>query len=160
MTTLTDSIRLVAVATAASRARRFTANTLTLWGAHDSLVDDACVITSELVTNAICATGTLELEPSPETLADLPLIGLGLTLARERLIIRITDVSDTPPTMRQQYEAAEDGRGLFLVTMLAEEWSYYSVATGGKVVWAELAVPRGVRRTETLGRQQAARQLC
>ncbi len=140
MSTLTNSIRLVAVATAVGCARQFTADMLRLWGVPSSLADDACLITSELVTNAVCATGTLDPEPDLVTLAALPLVGLKLTLAQGRLLIEVVDASETPPQVQQQYEAAESGRGLFLVTMLAERWSYFPVETGGKVVWAELAV--------------------
>lgn len=138
--TLTNSIRLVAVATAVSCARQFTADMLRLWDVPGSLADDACLITSELVTNAVHATGTLDPEPDLVTLAGLPLVGLKLTLAQKRLLIEVGDASGTPPQVQQQYEAAEDGRGLFLVTMLAEQWSYFPMKTGGKVVWAELAV--------------------
>lgn len=140
MSTLTNSIRLVAVATAVDCARQFTADMLRLWGVPGSLTDDAYLIASELVTNAVHATGTLDPEPDLVTLAALPLVGLKLTLAKEQLIIEVADASETPPQLQQQYEAAESGRGLFLVTMLAARWSYFPVETGGKVVWAELAI--------------------
>lgn len=137
--TLTNSIRLVAVATAVSAARQFTTDMLRLWDVPGALADDACLITSELVTNAVCATGTLDPEPDLVMLANLSLVGLRLMLAQERLLIEVADMSDIPPQMQQQYEAAEGGRGLFLVTMLAARWSYFLMETGGKVVWAELA---------------------
>lgn len=140
MSTLTNSTRLVAVATAVGCARQFTADMLRLWGIPAQLADDACLITSELVTNAVHATGTLDPEPDLATLASLPLVGLKLTLAQGRLLIEVADASETPPQVQQQYEAAESGRGLFLVTMLAARWSYFPMEAGGKVVWAELAV--------------------
>jgi anti-sigma regulatory factor (Ser/Thr protein kinase) len=138
--TLTNSIRLVAVVTAVASARQFTADMLKLWSVPDVLADDACLITSELVTNAVKMTGTLEPEPSPDVLAELPVIGLRLTLAHDRLFIEVVDTSCKPPELKQQYATADSGRGLFLVAMLADRWSYYRFATGGKVVWAELAV--------------------
>lgn len=140
MSTLTNSIRLVAVATAVGCARQFAADMLRLWGVPGALADDACLVTSELVTNAVCATGTLDAEPDLEMLASLPLVGLKLTLAQGRLLIEVADASETPPQVQQQYEAAESGRGLFLVTTLAARWSYFLMEAGGKVVWAELAV--------------------
>ena len=140
MGTLTNSIRLVAVATAVGCARQFTADMLRLWGVPAQLADDACLITSELVTNAVHATGTLDREPDLMTLAGVPLVGLKLTLTQGRLLIEVADAGETPPQVQQQYEAAESGRGLFLVTMLAARWSYFPMETGGKVVWAELAV--------------------
>lgn len=137
---LTNSIRLVAVATAVSCARQFTADMLRLWGVPSALADDACLVASELVTNAVHATGTLDPEPDLVTLARLPLVGLKLTLAQGRLLIEVADASEVPPQAQQQYETAESGRGLFLVTMLAARWSSFPMETGGKVVWAELAL--------------------
>jgi anti-sigma regulatory factor (Ser/Thr protein kinase) len=138
--TLTNSIRLVAVATAVASARQFTADMLKLWNLPDALANDACLITSELVTNAVKMTGTLEPEPSPDVLAELPVIGLRLTFTHSRLLIEVVDTSGAPPKLKQQYATADSGRGLFLVALLADRWSYYRFAVGGKVVWAELAV--------------------
>lgn len=138
--TLTNSIRLVAVVTAVASARQFTADILKLWNVPDALADDACLITSELVTNAVQMTGTLDPEPNPDTLASLPTVGLRLTLARGRLFIEVIDASRARPKLKQQYAAADSGRGLFLVSVLADRWSYYTFAMGGKVVWAELTV--------------------
>ena len=149
MSTLTNSIRLVAVATAVGCARQFTADMLRLWGVPNSLADEACLIASELVTNAVHATGTLDPEPDLVTLAALPPVELKLTLAQERLLIEVADASETPPQVQQQYEAAESGRGLFLVTILAARWSYFPIETGGKVVWAELAVGSNGERDNT-----------
>jgi anti-sigma regulatory factor (Ser/Thr protein kinase) len=142
---LTNSVTLVAVATAVPCARRFTAETLRQWNVSGAPIDDACLITSELVTNAVRATGTLETDPSPETLASLPHINLKLTVAQGQLLVQVADNGEEPPQMQQQYEASTGGRGLFLVTMLAERWSYYSVG-GGKVVWAELKLPQNRER--------------
>lgn len=138
--TLTNSIRLVAVVTAVAGARQFTTDMLKLWNVPDELADDACLVTSELVTNAVTETGTLESEPSPDVLAELPVIGLRLTLAHGRLFIEVVDASCARPELKRQYATADSGRGLFLVSMLADRWSYYPFATGGKLVWAELAV--------------------
>lgn len=140
--TLTNSLRLVAVVTAVASARQFTADMLKLWNVPDVLADDACLITSELVTNAVKTTGTLDPEPTPDTLANLSTIGLRLTLAHKRLLIEVVDSSSALPEIQQQRETADGGRGLFLVAMLADRWSYSTFADAGKVVWAELSVPR------------------
>jgi anti-sigma regulatory factor (Ser/Thr protein kinase) len=140
--TLTGSIRLVATAAAVACAREFVTEKLRRWNVPGSVVDDACLITSELVTNAVRVTGSLEAEPSLEALVSLPFVGLTITVAGGRLLIEVADDSDVPPQIHQQYATAESGRGLFLVTMLAEQWSYCLVAAGGKVVWAELVLPR------------------
>ena len=155
--TLTKSMRLAAVASAVARARRFTAETLRMWNVPEVAADDACLITSELVTNAVRATGTLESDPSPEALASLPDVELTLTFALDRLLIEVADASNEPPQLRQQYEAAVGGRGLFLVAMLAERWSYCPIGIGGKVVWAELELLRDCGNATTRRLRAAAR---
>jgi anti-sigma regulatory factor (Ser/Thr protein kinase) len=54
----TTSLRLAAVATAVRCTREFTSQTLRLWNVPPALTDDACLIVSELVTNAVLATGS------------------------------------------------------------------------------------------------------
>jgi hypothetical protein len=49
-----------------------------------------------------------------------------------------TDNDTNPPVLSEPDEAAESGRGLFLVSMLAKQWSYYFPEVGGKVVWCQV----------------------
>ena len=125
-----------------------------MWNVTAVAVDDACLITSELVTNAVRATGTLEANPSPETLVSLPEVELKLAVARHRLLIGVVDASSEPPLVQQRCESSVGGRGLILVADLAERWSYYPVG-GGKVVWAELELPDG-RACATTSRHRAS----
>lgn len=57
-----DRLQLAAVASAAGCARTFTRLTLARWGASD-FVEDALLIVSELVTNAVNASAITEPEP-------------------------------------------------------------------------------------------------
>jgi anti-sigma regulatory factor (Ser/Thr protein kinase) len=92
--------------------------------------DDAEVITSELVTNAIqhaCADGT-------ET--------VGVTLVRrknpEAVTIVVTDSSPDGPLKREPSNGSEQGRGLLIVNELSARWGW-NPADGGKAVYATLA---------------------
>jgi anti-sigma regulatory factor (Ser/Thr protein kinase) len=148
---LTASLRLAAVLTAVRCARDFVEQTLRLWNVLPGAIDDATLIVSELVTNAVLATGSTEVDPDFETLAKAPILGLQLTAAKGVLLVEVWDTSTTSPELRQQYEDALSGRGLFLVAMLAEQWGHYLPEYGGKVVWAELALPDDGARGEAAG---------
>jgi hypothetical protein len=128
-------MRFAAVVTAIGCARKFTAQMLQRWRLLD-LIETACLVVSELMTNAVKTTGTLELAPDDATLAGLPMVELQLSVRGGVLLIEVADTSVQPPELQQQYEAAESGRGLFIVAMLSKEWSFYLPAHGGKVVWA------------------------
>ena len=46
--------------------------------------------------------------------------------------------------VRPQHPDSEAGRGLFLVESLSARWDYFRRGDGGKVVWCELDIARGV----------------
>ncbi|MEU0004510.1 SpoIIE family protein phosphatase [Streptomyces sp. NPDC006314] len=56
------------------------------------------------------------------------------------LICEVADGSSTSPHLRYAATTDEGGRGLFLVSQLAERWGT-RYTPHGKVIWAELAVP-------------------
>ncbi|WP_173456698.1 SpoIIE family protein phosphatase [Streptomyces sp. NRRL S-31] len=56
------------------------------------------------------------------------------------LICEVADGSSTSPHLRYAATTDEGGRGLFLVSQLAERWGT-RYTPQGKVIWAELAVP-------------------
>jgi anti-sigma regulatory factor (Ser/Thr protein kinase) len=95
---------------------------------HDlgEYTENATEITSELVTNAITHTGTE---------------AIGLALARlhdpEALAIVVTDTSPQPPIKREASDAAESGRGLYLVEALSARWGW-EPRNPGKAVYAIL----------------------
>ncbi|MEU2717668.1 SpoIIE family protein phosphatase [Streptomyces sp. NPDC007205] len=57
-----------------------------------------------------------------------------------RLICEVADASSTSPHLRYAATTDEGGRGLFLVSQLAERWGT-RYTDQGKVIWAELGVP-------------------
>jgi serine phosphatase RsbU (regulator of sigma subunit)/PAS domain-containing protein len=108
-------------ASSAAAARRFTADILTAWG-HRDLVDDACLLVDEVVTNAILHTvGDVEVE-------------LRLT---DRLLVAVHDGSDRLPRQQPITDDSLSGRGLHIVERLAGAWGVHPRA-GGKTVWLEL----------------------
>lgn len=101
---------------------------LTEWGLTELVFPTELVI-SELVTNAIR-------HGSPP---------IRLRLIRDRtLICEVSDGSSTSPHLRTAAATDEGGRGLFLVSQIADRWGTRYTADG-KVIWADQAVPRSLR---------------
>jgi anti-sigma regulatory factor (Ser/Thr protein kinase) len=138
---VTSEISLAAVATAASCARAFVASTVDAWGLG-RLYDDAELVASELVTNAVHATGVADPSPRWSDLDHLALIRVRLAVLADSLIVEVWDQEPTPPTLnRAASPHAENGRGLLIVKALSKRWDCYAPAEGGKWVWADLAIP-------------------
>ena len=101
-------------------------------GFHDlgQYADDAEIITSELVTNAIrhaCCDVTAT---------------IGVTLAQaqdqEAVIVVVSDTSPQGPVMRTPPADSEPGRGLQIVQALSVHWGWHPEPRG-KAVYAILA---------------------
>ena len=110
-----------------AEARAFTRRTLEEWGASD-VADDAVLVVSELVTNAITHAGT------PTTL-EVRLVPGGIWL----------DVEDLHPSRMIRMgadptESAEYGRGLLITSMLGSAWGI-EYRPDRKRVWALLRRP-------------------
>ncbi len=88
------------------------------------LVEDACMIVTELVTNAIRET------PGRE-------IWVYLSLRDGRPLLEVWDSSSEPPSLRPEDPFAESGRGLRIVRALSAECGY-RIHSNGKVIWARL----------------------
>ena len=114
---------------AVAQARAFLRTALSAWGA-EVLLDEAELVLSELVTNALVHT-------------DAP-GGVLLRYDRgaRRLTVNVHDRSTRHPLERHAGPDALGGRGLGIVQAVADEWGV-SVAGDGKTVWAELAVEPG-----------------
>ncbi|MFF2325771.1 MULTISPECIES: SpoIIE family protein phosphatase [unclassified Streptomyces] len=168
---------------APSAARRFVQAALTEWtrlglptavGVSERLADDAAVVASELVTNAVVHAGT-----NVEVLCRLE------EAVEDEAAALVLEVSDHHPARTVRSEREEDdgaadtaagaahseaedpddyGRGLQLVGTLAERWGI-TYRTGLKTVWARLPVddwnpfpepseepglPQGLRAAELL----------
>jgi len=52
------------------------------------------------------------------------------------LRVEVSDGSPQPPVVRQPVQLGVDGRGLLIVTAVADRWDY-ELIEDGKVVWAE-----------------------
>lgn len=120
-----DRLVLVAVPESVGRARAFTAATLRSWGAV-GVLDDALLVSSELVTNAIRG-------------ADL--VAVQLRLAERSLYVEVWDGAPGVPEVAHADAEDEEGRGLRLVEALATRWGVCRPRAGGKVVWAEMPLP-------------------
>lgn len=120
---------------AAAAARRFVRDTLRLWeltgrsARQDALVDDAILLTSELVTNAILHAGT-PVQVTCRLLGDEPDAAVEIAVLDRRPCQLHPDNPHTPA------EAAErtNGRGLQLPAQLASAWGV-TYARAAKAVW-------------------------
>jgi anti-sigma regulatory factor (Ser/Thr protein kinase) len=94
----------------------------------DSLLDDAALVVSELVTNSYKHAGSPEGSP----------IDVVLDLNEERLRLEVIDGSIFDPTPESSKELREKKWGLFLVDKIADSWG--RISEGG--IWVELRRPR------------------
>ncbi|MGW6059976.1 SpoIIE family protein phosphatase [Streptomyces sp. NPDC055189] len=130
---------------APAAARRFVRAALVDWselsvpaaaGVTDRVTDDAVLLVSELVTNAVVHAGT-----TVELVCRLDEAGLGEST--DSLVIEVSDhhparaVRSDPSS--QAPGTPEYGRGLQLVAALSESWGI-TYRTGTKSVWARLPV--------------------
>lgn len=131
-------VELAAVPTAPGLARSFVRHALGVWGLG-GLADSAELVASELVTNAVKATG----KPVPQGLYvdvwDLAVIAVELQVNGRGLRVAVEDSSREQPVPQTVDADAEGGRGLFLVATLSTRWGVLPLQ-GGKVTWAELAL--------------------
>jgi hypothetical protein len=120
---------------AASTARLFTRQALACWDLAE-LTDDAQVIVSELLANAIQHAGPGQPGRHPRA----GTTGPGLWLFRQAygLMCVVTDPSDLVPALRQPGDTGECGRGLHVVHALSDHWGWIQLREHGKAVWAIL----------------------
>jgi anti-sigma regulatory factor (Ser/Thr protein kinase) len=115
----------------ASVARRHVVHVLRLRGTEPAVCEDAALIVSELVGNAL---------RHGRALAD-GRVRVGWQFARDGLRIEVTDGGGAGhPTRRDAHTLAPSGRGLEIVGALSERWGYDADGSG-TTVWARLATP-------------------
>lgn len=111
---------------AVGHTRRFTRRTLRAWGVTPDDMDSVLLVVSELVTNALVHTDGQ--------------VRLDLTLLENKLRVSVADSSARTPVKPTSIGwEATGGRGILLVEAMSETWGTVPVS-GGKQVWAELAV--------------------
>jgi anti-sigma regulatory factor (Ser/Thr protein kinase) len=113
--------------------RRLLAQLFRLWGL-DALSDTAQLVASELMTNAVTASGACLIDGSP------PQIELSVRRTDVSVIVEVRDANPARPGLQQPDPMDEAGRGLFLVAVLGSRWGHYAADGGGKVVWCEMDV--------------------
>ena len=116
-------------------ARDFTAETLHSWGL-DGLIQEAVIIASELVTNAIKHGTCL----APQN-ADVARVELAWQRYASRVICVVTDGSSRQPVLAAADMGAESGRGLQVVHALAAAWGWMVLGAREKAVWAAMLLP-------------------
>jgi anti-sigma regulatory factor (Ser/Thr protein kinase) len=148
-------LRFAAVPTAVGCARAFVRQTLRAWQRSDS-AETAVLVASELVTNAVTATGITDPHPTYAALAAVPVIRVELRLHTATLVVGVWDVSSQTPVIQPQHQDDEGGRGLLIVHAESERWGTCFFKSGGKVVWAEIALR--TTDTPTAARQRSSVQ--
>src|SRR5579884_3253864 len=124
MTDRQADITLEPTRAAVRAARRFVDETLEAWD-RGEVADDACLVVSELVTNAVLHANTRVLV----CLVD----GQGV------IRVEVSDESSALPNFRRYTDTALTGRGLHLVEAMSLRWGV-EPGSGGKLIWAELGL--------------------
>lgn len=117
------AVALVASVEAAAQARGVVRDLLRQ-GHRPDLADTACLLTSELVTNALVHSG------AP--------VELVVDLDEARLAIEVIDASSESPVPREAAPLDTGGRGLAMVAHLADAWGITRVVPG-KSVWFSIS---------------------
>ncbi|MDN3356679.1 ATP-binding protein [Actinomadura sp. DC4] len=104
--------------------------TLVRWSLGE-FYDDAAVVVSELVTNAI----RYGLSPGAGSLLRLVLVRYEC-----QLVCMVTDPTDTAPKMQEPDWVTETGRGLHIIEAMSRAWGWTPLLGGGKAVWASFAI--------------------
>jgi anti-sigma regulatory factor (Ser/Thr protein kinase) len=123
--TTTDRLSLAPASASPSAARRWLADQLV--GYPESMVADAALLVSEVVTNAVLHAGTT--------------IEIAVH-AREGVRVEVADGSTVVPNAKGYVAEASTGRGLMLLEAMAAAWGV-EVRPSSKVVWFDVAAPIG-----------------
>jgi anti-sigma regulatory factor (Ser/Thr protein kinase) len=149
---VSEDLELPAQPTAVGAARAFARDQLHRWRLDEptgyDLPGTTELITSELITNSLKATGLSHAPAAGPATTKPGAIVLRLRLIRRSLFVEVWDANPYPPLLTGAEDLDEGGRGLVLVTALAKAWDYYhsDAAAGGKVVWAEIDIPAELTR--------------
>jgi anti-sigma regulatory factor (Ser/Thr protein kinase) len=123
-------LELAAYPSAVPCARGHVRAVATEWGLAD-LADTAELLASEMVTNAVQASGWLRI-------TDTPVVRITVITDRQSLVIRVWDGSEDMPVRQQARSGDDSGRGLMIIDALSADWGAYREADR-KIVWAKIA---------------------
>ena len=93
---------------------------------RDALLDRVLLVTDELVSNSIRHAG------GPERFVEVAILP-----TQRGVRVEVSDGDPTPPAPRDATADDLSGRGLQVVTSIADEWGCDS-SEQGKTVWAEI----------------------
>ena len=113
-------------ATACADGRRFVAGHLSRWQVPAQVSDEATLLTSELIANAVRHA------PPPSCLE--------VTVDTAKIRIEVHDSDPMLPILTRPDFTSRGGRGVWLVDTIASRWGYRSEPPG-KVVWFEMDLP-------------------
>jgi two-component sensor histidine kinase len=139
---MTEERTFPSVPASVPQARRYTLQALT--GVGPELADAIAVMVSELTTNSVrhAATDfTVSIDQQPHEIQ-----------------VAVTDGGEQQPTLRSPSPTEPSGRGLRIVSALADDWGVTEmVDRPGKTVWFSVAVPpANAREPDTLADRIAA----
>ena len=125
-----DFLELGAYETAPGLARGRLVNVLRDWSLRE-FEDVACLVLSELVTNAVATTGRVAWR------AERPPVRLWVRGGPSVVALLVWDATVAAPVPRAAGDDDESGRGLAIVATVSADWGFYHPAqSGGKVTWA------------------------
>jgi hypothetical protein len=91
---------------------------------------------SEIVTNAVRASGGIDEPQGQATRRRLPTIRMWLNANQQGILVQVWDGNRRMPQRQQPSLEGERGRGLLFVDALCERWgSFAPDGWRGKVVW-------------------------
>ncbi|WP_371790939.1 ATP-binding protein [Streptomyces sp. NBC_01471] len=123
---------------AVGEGRRFTGSLLHDW-ALSPLVDNAALIVSELLSNALrYGLGALPAWSGPGQA-----VWLGMLRRRGTVLFAVCDPSTAVPRLKEPDFLAQSGRGLHIIDCLSETWGWTTPGPEGKAVWAAVSCPAG-----------------
>ncbi len=110
-------------ATACADGRSFVAEHLSRWQVPAQVSDEATLLTSELIANAV--------RHAP------PPLCLEIAVDATKIRIEVHDSDPMPPVLTRPDFTSRGGRGVWLVDTIASRWGYRPEPPG-KVVWFEM----------------------
>lgn len=123
-------------AASVSVARRHLSRELLAWGVSDDVVDDAAVVVSELLSNAL-----RHARPLP---GDVPQVKAAWTRIGDTVEVAVTDGGAvTEPRNRPPALSSLGGRGLGIVETLSQSWGTRREESSS-TVWALLYAPANI----------------